>query len=149
MIISNSDIGSLESQVTMVDGGFDPIHRGHIAYFRSAATLGFPVICCVAPDSYVSSKHEPLLDQMHRAEVIDAIKWIQYVYMSSTSTAEMLNMIRPRIYAKGNDWEGRLPAKELEVCNLLGIEIRYLDTVLDSSTRLLRAYNQTGNRNGH
>ena len=141
MIITDSEIDPLRSNVTMVDGGFDPIHRGHVAYFRQAADLGLPVICCVAPDSYVSSKHKPLLDQMHRAEILDAMESIQYVYMSSTSTAEILRLIRPKIYAKGNDWEGRLPEEEQEVCRVLEIEIRYLDTVLDSSTRLLRAHN--------
>jgi nicotinic acid mononucleotide adenylyltransferase len=32
-------------RVAMVDGAFDPLHRGHIEYFRAAAELGLPLLC--------------------------------------------------------------------------------------------------------
>ena len=34
----------------MVDGGFDPLHEGHIAYFAAAAELGVPVLCNLASE---------------------------------------------------------------------------------------------------
>ncbi len=45
----------------MVDGGFDPLHGGHIAYFRAARELGRPLLCNLSGDDYVRAKHEPLL----------------------------------------------------------------------------------------
>ena len=45
MIIAFDQLHTLAGQVGMVDGGFDPLHRGHIEYFRSAAQLGVPVLC--------------------------------------------------------------------------------------------------------
>jgi hypothetical protein len=38
---------------------------------------------------------------------------------------------------KGKDWDGRLPAEQVQICREHGIEVVYLDTVFDSSTRIL------------
>jgi hypothetical protein len=48
--------------------------------------------------------------------------------------------LRPRYYVKGKDWQGRLPPDQVVICRELGIEVVYLDTVLDSSSRLLKQY---------
>ncbi len=125
----------------MVDGGFDPLHPGHVAYFREAATLGAPVLCNLASDDYVARKHPPLLLQPERASVIDAIRFIDYVYCSMTTTADVLEAVVPRFYVKGADWRDRaLPAEEVAVCERTGVEIVYLDTVLNSSTAILERF---------
>jgi hypothetical protein len=42
---------------------------------------------------------------------------------------------------KGSDWRARgLPAEQVAICREHGIEIVYLDTVLDSSSRILKEY---------
>ena len=47
----------------------------------------------------------------------------------------------PRYYVKGSDWKARgLPQDHLDVCRDNGVEIVYLDTVLDSSSRILKEY---------
>ena len=130
----------------MVDGGFDPLHSGHIAYFRAAAELGAPVFCSVSPDTWVGRKHAPLLSQAERVEVIDAIRYVDYTYAASSSTRDVLEALRPRYYVKGVDWEGRLPQAEQEICSEVGTEIVYLDTVLESSTAILRRYQQRHER---
>jgi len=138
MIVQFSDLKQYQQAVTMVDGCFDPIHRGHIEYFKAAKDLGYPVLCNVADDIYLTTKHPPLLPELQRADVIDALNAITFTHLNQRSTATVLRELRPKYYAKGKDWDGRLPAAELEACRELGIEIVYLDTVLDSSTRLLR-----------
>ena len=140
MIIATADFASLAGNVTMVDGGFDPLHPGHIAYFRAAAELGPPVLCNVASDEWVARKHRPLLVQQERGAVLDAIRWVEYVHLSATSTAEVLSELRPRYYAKGGDWCGRLPEEEVAVCAELGIEVVLLDTVTESSTAILERF---------
>lgn len=124
----------------MVDGGFDPIHPGHIAYFEAAAGLGAPVLCNVSSDDYVARKHRPLLSQEQRAAILDAIRWIDFVHLSRTATDEVLRLLRPRFYVKGADWDGRLPEVEVEICREHGVEIVFLDTVVDSSTAILARY---------
>jgi glycerol-3-phosphate cytidylyltransferase-like family protein len=148
VIVASADLPGLAGQVTMVDGGFDPLHPGHVAYFEAAAGAGLPVLCNVSPDDWVVRKHTPLLAQDERAAIIDAIRWISYTHLSRTSTAEVLRALAPRYYAKGADWRGRLPAEELEACADVGTEVLYLDTVLGSSTGILERYDERRGRNG-
>ncbi|MGH3118155.1 MAG: adenylyltransferase/cytidyltransferase family protein [Gaiellales bacterium] len=140
MIITTEQLAAHRQRVAMVDGGFDPIHAGHIAYFREAASLGAPVLCNVSSDRWVGRKHPPLLPQAERATVLDAIRYIDMVHISDTTTEDVLGMLAPRFYVKGADWRDRLPSGELDVCEREGIEIVYLDTVLNSSTEILRRY---------
>jgi cytidyltransferase-like protein len=131
----------------MVDGAFDPLHQGHIEYFNRARAIGSPLLCNIAPDVYTNAKHPPLLPAPQRAEVIDALKPIDYTHVSPVDTETVLRELQPTHYIKGKDWEGRLPPEQVRICREEGIEIVFLDTVRDSSTQLLRTF-QTG-RNGH
>jgi len=124
----------------MVDGAFDPLHRGHVEYFRAASDLGVPLLCNVASDAYVRTKHPPLLPEEQRAAVVDAIRYIAYTHVNRFDTETVLRELRPRYYIKGKDWDGRLPAEQVAICREHGIDIVYLDTVLDSSSRLLQQY---------
>jgi cytidyltransferase-like protein len=139
MILETSQLSDYVGQVAMVDGSFDPIHDGHIAYFQRAAEFGIPVLCNVASDSWTVTKHQVLLSQMQRGVVLDAIRFISFVHLSSTSTLEVLKILKPRLYIKGNDWiaRGGVPKEEQDACDSLNIEVKYLDTVLNSSTQLL------------
>jgi cytidyltransferase-like protein len=140
MIVGFEELKELRGQVAMVDGAFDPLHRGHIEYFRAATTLQLPLLCNVASDRYVRTKHPPLLPDDQRAAIVDAIRYISYTHVNQVDTEAVLRELRPRFYVKGKDWEGRLPAAQVDICREHGIDIVYLDTVTDSSSRLLRAF---------
>ena len=140
MILTYEQLPALAGKVAMVDGAFDPLHRGHIEYFRMASELGVPVLCNVASDRYVSSKHRPFLGEDQRAAIIDAIRYISYTYIYQVDTETVLKHLRPRYYVKGSDWRNRLPSEQITICASHGIDIVYLDTVLDSSTRILKDY---------
>jgi FAD synthetase len=140
VIVDAADLQGLRGTVAMVDGGFDPLHGGHVDYFRGAAELGAPVLCNVSPDTWVGQKHPPLLPQEERARVIDAIRYVAYVHLGAGPTADVLDALGPRFYVKGADWKGRLPELEQEVCRRNGTEIVYLDTVTNSSSGILREY---------
>jgi cytidyltransferase-like protein len=141
VILSFDELQSHRGQVAMVDGAFDPLHRGHIEYFRAAHALGSPVLCNVASDRYVRTKHRPLLPEDQRAAIVDAIRYIDFVHIYQIDTETVLRELRPRYYVKGSDWRERgLPPEQVVICREHGIEIVYLDTVLDSSSRLLKDY---------
>jgi cytidyltransferase-like protein len=140
MIVRFEDLHTLRGQVGMVDGGFDPLHRGHIEYFRAAAQLGVPVLCNLASDRYVSTKHPVFLPEDQRAAIIDAIRYIDYTHVNPHDTETALRELQPKYYIKGADWRGKLPAEQIEICRTHRIEIVYLETVLDSSSRILRDY---------
>jgi cytidyltransferase-like protein len=140
MILLTEELGLYKNKSALVDGSFDPIHDGHIKYFQAASQLGLPVLCNVAPDSWTSSKHKVLLNQEQRGVVLDSIKYLDFVHLSSISTAEVIKLLEPRIYIKGNDWltRGGVPEIEESLCRNLGIEILYLQTVTNSSSKLLQ-----------
>jgi cytidyltransferase-like protein len=140
VILTFEQLAEFRGQVAMVDGAFDPLHQGHIEYFRAASELGVPVLCNVASDRYVSTKHPPLLPEGQRAAVVDAIRYITYTHVNRFDTETILRELRPRYYVKGKDWDGRLPAAQVAICREHGIGIVYLDTVIDSSTRLLQQF---------
>ena len=138
MIITFEQLKHYRKKVAMVDGAFDPLHRGHIEYFRAAAErLDVPLLCNVASDRYVWSKHPPLLPEDQRAAIVDAIRYISYTHVNQFDTEAILRELQPKYYVKGKDWEGRLPPEQVKICREHGIEVVYLDTVFDSSTRIL------------
>ena len=141
VILEFEQLQAYRHKVAMVDGAFDPLHRGHIEYFRAAASaVDVPLLCNVASDRYVRTKHPPLLPEDQRAAVVDAIRFIAYTHINRFDTETILLDLRPKYYVKGKDWEGRLPPEQVTICRECDIEVVYLDTVLDSSSRLLRQY---------
>ncbi len=143
MILTFEQLKDHRQQVAMVDGAFDPLHRGHIEYFRAAAEqLGAPLLCNVASDRYVRSKHPPLLPEDQRAAIVDAIRYIAYTHVNQFDTETILRELQPKYYVKGRDWEGRLPPDQVKICREYSIQVVYLDTVLDSSSRILKTYTE-------
>lgn len=143
MIVEFSQLKEYRGTVAMVDGAFDPLHRGHIEYFRAAAAqLDVPLLCNVASDRYVRTKHVPLLPEDQRAAVVDAIRFISYTHINQFDTETILRELQPKYYVKGKDWEGRLPPEQVRICRDHAIEVVYLDTVFDSSSRILKSYTE-------
>ncbi len=120
MILTFEDLPKFRGSVSMVDGAFDPLHAGHVEYFRAAAELGRPLLCNVASDTYVRTKHPPLLPDWQRAVVIDALRDVAYTHVNEYDTETVLEQLRPYAYVKGKDWEGRLPPRQVEICGRLG-----------------------------
>ena len=90
MIVTFDDLKNYRGAVAMVDGAFDPLHRGHIEYFRAASALLVPLLCNIASDRYVRSKHVPLLPEDQRAAVVDAIRYISYTPINQFDTETIL-----------------------------------------------------------
>jgi cytidyltransferase-like protein len=139
MIVAWNDLPALAGRVVMVDGSFDPLHEGHIAYFAAAERFGKPVLCNITHDQWTARKHPVLLPQTSRGLVIDAIRHISYVHCATHTTKDVLSHLRPHTYIKGSDWlaKGGVPGDERELCAKLGINIEYVDTVLNSSSELI------------
>ena len=139
MIVSDDALANLAHPLTLVDGCFDPLHAGHLAYFESAKAFGYPLLCHVASNGYVQRKHTPLLPLESRAAVIDGLFVVDYTHLeNSLSTLGVLRQLKPTVYVKGIDWEGRLPLGYLTFCAKQGTEIRFTDTMLGSSTAFLQ-----------
>jgi cytidyltransferase-like protein len=124
----------------MVDGSFDPLHPGHLAYFRAARSLGYPLLCNICPDRETAKKHPILLPAADRAQILAHLDILQYVHVSDRPTVDVLRQLQPAFYVKGMDWKDRLPVEQGQVCDELGIRIRFTDSILESSSRLLAKF---------
>ena len=142
MILTFDELAGRRGTVAMVDGAFDPLHAGHIEYFKAAGALGCPLLCNVASDQYVRAKHPPLLPAEQRVAIVDAIRYIAYTHLNALDTETVLTQLQPRYYVKGSDWQGSLPARQIEICRSHSIEIIYVDTVRDSSSRILDRFTE-------
>ncbi len=140
MIVEFADLHRLRNKVAMVDGCFDPLHAGHLAYFRAASELGLPVLCNIADDAYLATKHAALLPADQRATIIDSVRYITYTHVSRVSTTDVLRELQPRMYVKGEDWHGRLPQEQLALAEQFGIEVVLVPTVYHSSTAILSQF---------
>jgi cytidyltransferase-like protein len=146
MIIETNDLSSYNGKFTMVDGCFDPVHSGHLLYFEEAAKLGYPVLCNVACDDYVKieKSRATLLPESQRARLLDSIEVISAVHINYTTTADVLDKLKPAKYVKGSDWKIKgLPEDQKNYCTMNGIAIVYLDTVIDSSSGIVDKFSRS------
>lgn len=142
MILKTKDLEKYKLKTVLVDGCFDPLHLGHIKYFQFAAKFDLPVLCNVENDRYIKQikRRPPLLPEKQRINVIDAIKYITYTHLQTTTTIDVLKKLQPIKYVKGEDWKKKsLPDEEQDVCNKYKIEIIYAPYI-ESSTHILTSF---------
>ena len=63
--------------VVLVTGGFDPLHSGHLAYFKAAKKLGDKLIVGVNSDDWLERKKgKNFLPLSERFEIVSSLKYI-------------------------------------------------------------------------
>lgn len=67
-------------KIVLVTGGFDPIHSGHIAYFKEAKKLGDVLVVGVNSDAWLTRKKgTPFMPYHERAEIVGNIVGVDRV----------------------------------------------------------------------
>ena len=67
-------------KLIVVSGGFDPIHSGHIAYFKSAKSHGDKLIVALNSDAWLEKKKGKFFMPFHeRKSIVEAIKYVDEV----------------------------------------------------------------------
>jgi len=127
-------------KIVAVSGGFDPVHFGHIRYFRSAKKLG-KVIVILNSDRFLKKKKGfALMPYKERKEILEAIRYVDKVIPCidrDQSVSKTLAKLKPDIFAKGGDRTIKnIPEKD--VCKKLKIKMKFLvgGKKVQSSTRL-------------
>jgi len=67
-------------KIVVVSGGFDPLHSGHIAYFKSARKLGDKLVVAVNSDDWLTRKKgRPFMPFHERCNIIEELSCVDQV----------------------------------------------------------------------
>ena len=82
-------------KIVLVTGGFDPIHSGHIAYFKAARTLGDMLIVGLNSDDWLSRKKgRPFMPLQERLALVGNLAVVDEVVTYNDDDGSSCNAIR-------------------------------------------------------
>jgi cytidyltransferase-like protein len=129
-------------------GTFDLIHPGHIAHFEEAKALGDILVVTITGEKFVNKgPGRPYFNDLLRSRWLAALQCVDYVVVVPFPAAvEAIQCVRAHYYCKGreyanpiNDLTGNI-CDDIETVQQAGGEMRYLGSILFSSTRLLNQH---------
>ena len=83
------------NKIVLVTGGFDPVHSGHIAYFKAARALGDMLIVGLNSDEWLARKKgRPFMPWNERLCVINNLSMVDEVYTFDDEDGSACSFIR-------------------------------------------------------
>ena len=121
-----------KEKVVIVSGYFDPLHVGHLEYFKMAKELGDTLVVILNNRKQaLLKKGDEFMDEKDRMEIIFHLDMVDEVLLSSDEDAsvckslEMVAQFKPMaelIFCKGGDRHfGEVP--EADLCRKIGIKM--------------------------
>jgi rfaE bifunctional protein nucleotidyltransferase chain/domain len=128
--------------IAFANGCFDLLHVGHIRYLESAAREADVLIVAINDDASVRTlkgKGRPILSAADRAELVAALRCVDYVVIFSEPTVgPLLTELTPEVHCKGTDYTlDSVP--ERDIVRAYGGRIAIVGDPKDHSTRDLLA----------
>jgi cytidyltransferase-like protein len=116
-------------RIVLITGGFDPIHSGHIAYFKAAKSLGDILVVGVNSDEWLTRKKgAPFMPYTERATIVRNIVGVDFVINfndddgSAKHAIQMVRQSYPQdriIFANGGDrTDTNIPEMDTQDSNL-------------------------------
>ena len=136
-------------RVVIVSGYFNPIHKGHIEYFKNAKSQGDKLWVIVNSDLQRELKgSEEFQDEDERLEIVKSLRVVDKAILSIDEDRTVVKSIaklvtknnthhRKFMFANGGDQTNET-IPESEICRILGVElIDGLGNKIQSSSWLL------------
>jgi D-glycero-beta-D-manno-heptose 1-phosphate adenylyltransferase len=114
-VLSESDLADAVTRdraagltIALANGCFDLLHVGHVRYLQAASAEADRLIVAVNDDRSVSSlkgSGRPILGAADRAELVAAVRGVDYVVVFDDPTVERLLLrLKPDVHCKGTDY---------------------------------------------
>jgi len=145
------DLRRKDKKIVQCHGTFDLVHPGHVIHFEEAKKLGNVLVVTLTAASHVNKgPGRPFFNDALRAKALAALEVVDYVIVVPHAAAvEAIELVRPHIYCKGleyqeaeNDVTGNIH-DDVATVEKLGGKVRYVGSVVFSSTRLLNNFFET------
>jgi D-beta-D-heptose 7-phosphate kinase/D-beta-D-heptose 1-phosphate adenosyltransferase len=122
-------------KIVMANGCFDPFHYGHLVYLEEARKQGDLLVVAVTTDDGIrKGPGRPVFSLEERMAVLRALTLVDVVVASRTGL-EAVQMVKPDVYVKGSEYEGKLP--EQKAVEAYGGRVYFTKGPVYSSTKLL------------
>lgn len=97
------------SRLVFTNGVFDLLHVGHVRYLSQARALGDALVVAINSDRTVrelKGPDRPIFDQAERAEILAALKHVDYVTIfDDLSPRCLIATLLPDVLVKGGDYQ--------------------------------------------
>jgi rfaE bifunctional protein nucleotidyltransferase chain/domain len=128
--------------IAFANGCFDLLHVGHTRYLDAAAGEADVLVVAVNDDASVrrlKGAGRPILEAGHRAELVAALRSVDYVVIFPEPTVgPLLDALRPDVHCKGTDYTlDTVP--ERDIVKGYGGRVAIVGDPKDHSTRDLLA----------
>lgn len=94
--------------LAFANGCFDLLHVGHVRYLQAASREADRLVVAINDDASVSGlkgEGRPILREHDRAELVAALRGVDYVVIFSEPTVTpLLLALRPDVHCKGTDY---------------------------------------------
>lgn len=119
----------MEEKIVCVSGYFDPIHVGHLEYFKFSKKIGSKLMVIVNNDDQAKlKKGKSFMQCDERIKIIEEFKCVDYVIKSidtDRTVCETLRTVEPKphYFCNGGD-QNNNTIPEGPICTERGIELR-------------------------
>jgi len=121
------------AKLVLTNGTFDILHVGHVRYLEAARALGDILVVGINSDASArgyKGPGRPVIPQDERAEIVAALRCVDYVTIFDEPTAvHLVQALRPEVYAKGGDYDGSKPLPEADAIRAYGGEVQIIPFV--------------------
>ncbi|MGB2713668.1 MAG: adenylyltransferase/cytidyltransferase family protein [Vicinamibacterales bacterium] len=123
--------------IAFANGCFDLLHVGHIRYLQAASREADRLVVAVNDDRTASRKGRgrPILSAPDRAELVAALRGVDYVIIFPEATVgPLLMLLKPDVHCKGTDYSVET-VPERDTVRAYGGRIAIVGDPKDHSTR--------------